>query len=114
MRAPRCRPLRSAAGLRRTLLRAAAPPLSHRPRMSGDKGSSGNPAAKPPRPKTPKPGVREGFAPRLLGRMSGDVRTRTDVRQRGLNIVIGLLYFNRRTCVFKLFLDFRRLFLVNP
>ena len=63
-------------------------------------------------PKTPKPGVRDRFAPRVVN-LNGR-RPRENERRPGtFNIVTGLLYFNRRTGVFKLFLDFRRLFLVD-
>src|SRR5215469_5935699 len=53
------------------------------------------------------------FAPRLL-RLNVGRRPREIGRPpRAINIVADLLYFNRSTGVFKLFLDFRSLFLVD-
>src|SRR5262249_93777 len=60
----------------------------------------------------PKPGVRDGSRPGVggLGRAG---QPRPAARPNVTKIVTDLLYFDSRTCIFKLFFDFCRLFLVD-
>jgi hypothetical protein len=60
----------------------------------------------------PKPGVRDGSRPGVGG-LGRDGQARPAARPNVTNIVTDLLYFDSRTCVFKLFFDFCRLFLVD-
>jgi hypothetical protein len=60
----------------------------------------------------PKPGVRDDSRPGVEG-LGRDGQARPAARPDVTKIVTDLLYFDSRTCIFKLFFDFSRLFLVD-
>ena len=60
----------------------------------------------------PKPGVRGNSRPGVGG-LGRDGQARPAARPDVTKIVTDLLYFDSRTCIFKLFFDFSRLFLVD-
>src|SRR5260370_19236579 len=76
-------------------------------------------AARPPRRlrpsplQTPKPGVRDRSRPGSWVCVSGGGREQSDARPGVTKIVTGLLYFDSRTGIFKLFFNLCCLLLVD-